>query len=130
MDGIGAHDRGPMDRGPTGRGPTDRVPTDKVPTRLATVEVDGALTQPSALVAAMLGAGHAAIARIAAGSVWEDETGLVFPPGVEAHAERMALLWQRTARHLQCREGNARQSRAHCSSDPERSGPSEGRTDP
>jgi hypothetical protein len=90
------------------------------PAALTTIEIDPALTRPSAIVAAMLGAGHAAIAG-AAGATWEGEEGLAFAPEVAAHAGRMALLWQRTARHLQYREQRTRRSRPQKPGDPAQS---------
>jgi hypothetical protein len=101
------------------------------PTHLATVELDGGLVEPAAIVAGLLAAGHRAVQLLAAGNlVWENEPDLAIAPGAAAHAERMALLWQRTARHLQCRKRRPRRSHPHRPVDPARSSETEFRTDP
>ena len=101
------------------------------PTHLGTVQLEGGLVEPAAILAGLLAAGHRAIQLLASGNVvWEDEPDLAIAPGAAAHAERMALLWQRTAWHLQCRERRPRRSRPHRPGDPERSSTAEFRTGP
>lgn len=99
------------------------------PTFLATLEIDELLREPSAIVAGMLATGHAAISKIAAGAVWEDERDLAIAPDLEAHAERMALLWSRTARHLQCREPKPKRKPPPTPADPAQTSSPECRID-
>lgn len=94
------------------------------------IEVDSALTRPKAIVAALLAAGHAAIARVADGAVWEEESDIVIEPTIQAHAERMALIWQRTAQHLQSQQATkASRLLRRIPAAPERSAPYESRID-
>jgi hypothetical protein len=62
--------------------------------------IDPGLTVPSAIVAAMMSEGYAAVAQVAGGATWEGEE-LVIDPGLKAHAERMALIWKRASENLQ-----------------------------
>jgi len=103
------------------------IPKDQ-PEQLDFVEVNPALTCPQAIVAGLLAAGHTAIARVADGAIWHGELDIVLDAELKAPAERMALLWQRTARHMQCRRPDPRQSRPHRPTDPARSARSEFRS--
>lgn len=101
----------------------------QAPPGFSTLEIDPALTRPKAIVAAMIAAGHAAIARVAAGATWESEWDIVLDSGLEAHAGRMALIWQRTAQHLECQRPRASRLLPHSPAGPERIVRYESRTD-
>lgn len=73
----------------------------EAPAWIATVEIEPEFRDRRAIIAALLAAGHKAIELICAGAAWEDEGRMALAPQARAHAGRMALLWQRTARHLQ-----------------------------
>src|SRR5699024_9781319 len=88
---------------------------------IAVVEIDATFTRPAAIVSAMLSVGHDAITQVARGAVWEGEDDFRLAPELAAHAGRMALLWARTAQHLQCQEPRSRHSRPHTPTDLARS---------
>jgi hypothetical protein len=89
----------------------------------ALVEILAGLRR-DAVVAAMLAAGNAAVVRVAQGAVWEGEADIAVPIEAAAEAGRLALLWERTAQHMQHRQLGARPSRPHKSADPARNAPS------
>jgi hypothetical protein len=97
---------------------------------MAVVEIDAAFTRPAAIVSAMLSVGHEAITQVARGAIWEGEDDIRLVPELAAHAGRMALLWARTAQHLQCQEQMSRRLRPHTQADLARSARSGFRTDP
>lgn len=98
-------------------GPVNRRPC-------ASLSIDPAYSDPRAMVAAMLDAGHRAIAAVARGGVWEGEADIVIGPEAEAEAERSSLLWRRVARHFQFQRRDPMRSPPHIADDPARSVPS------
>ncbi len=86
------------------------------PARRPMLPIDPSLARPGAIVAAMMSAGYAAIALVAAGeAVWEDEAELALDPGLAAGARRRASIWSRAAETL---EGGAAPLRKRCPRSP------------
>ena len=71
------------------------------------LEIDPAYRDRHAIVAALQAAGHRAIAQVAKGAVWECDSDIAIDPSTGEHAERLALIWQRAADHLEGSEAAA-----------------------
>ena len=70
-------------------------------TGVETVLIPDDISRPHAVIAAMMAAGHSAVAAVADGATWEGEEDIGITGSATAHARRMAVIWQRAADHLQ-----------------------------
>jgi hypothetical protein len=68
---------------------------------LGAILISPGYTGRAAMVAAMLACGHAAVARVAAGGVWEGECDIVISRDKAPAAYRASQVWTRAAEYLQ-----------------------------
>lgn len=108
---------------------TDETRLSTGPEAFAVIPIDPGLTRPKAIIAGLMAAGHAAIARVASGDLWEGEREILVAQDAHEHAGRMALIWQRAARHLQVERLDTRRRCRRSPADPARSAPARSHTD-
>jgi hypothetical protein len=69
---------------------------------VTTYQVGRHLTDPQAIIAALMASGYEAIAAVASGHLWEDEH-IDIKPDRRDHALTMAAIWRRAAETFQLR---------------------------